>query len=115
MDKDRARAELYVHPSYQGARDETPYRKTYDIYGLGIILLEISHWKTVDRILGLDPKRITVAGVADILQRLLAHNCACVEEVAEELGGNYKLAMQCCLVGSTTNAIPLNDGESSVW
>ncbi|KAL8964697.1 MAG: hypothetical protein Q9183_004274, partial [Haloplaca sp. 2 TL-2023] len=34
--------ELYVHPDYQGSGSKGTYRKTFDIYSLGIILLEIA-------------------------------------------------------------------------
>ena len=48
-------SELYVHPNYQGSSAKGTYRKTFDIYSLGIILLEISYWKRVEDIVGIDP------------------------------------------------------------
>jgi hypothetical protein len=42
----------YCHPTYQG-NDPGPYRKQFDVYSLGIILLEIAYWKTADDILGI--------------------------------------------------------------
>lgn len=42
---------VYVHPHYLGA-DKPGYRKTYDMYSMGIILLEIAYWKPAEQILG---------------------------------------------------------------
>lgn len=47
---------LYSHPDYIGL-ERRGYRKSYDIYSLGIILLEIAHWAPIDGLLGFaDPK-----------------------------------------------------------
>jgi len=46
----------YSHPGYLGTQNrQKGYRKTYDIYSLGIILLEIGHWKPAEVILGFRP------------------------------------------------------------
>ncbi|OCL12826.1 hypothetical protein AOQ84DRAFT_137753 [Glonium stellatum] len=40
---------IYCHPDYQG-NAPGPYCKVFDIYSLGIILLEIAYWKTADEL-----------------------------------------------------------------
>lgn len=43
---------MYVHPDYLGPKRESGYKKTYDMYSLGIVLLEIAYWRPIDEILG---------------------------------------------------------------
>jgi len=40
------RTDLYVHPDYQGGRSRRYWRR-FDIYSLGIVLLEIAYWKPI--------------------------------------------------------------------
>ncbi|KAI0455755.1 prion-inhibition and propagation-domain-containing protein [Xylaria acuta] len=51
-----AAEDLYRHPSVQGGLHESGhgfgYKKQYDIYSLGILILEIAYWKPVYQILG---------------------------------------------------------------
>ncbi|KAI9685479.1 MAG: hypothetical protein M1820_010791 [Bogoriella megaspora] len=39
-----ARLEIYKHPEHRG-RKRQPFRKQFDMYGLGCILLELAHWR----------------------------------------------------------------------
>ena len=39
-----ARLEIYKHPEYRG-RQRRPFRKQFDMYGLGCVLLELAYWK----------------------------------------------------------------------
>jgi hypothetical protein len=48
---------VYAHPDYQGF-DKKTYRKTFDMYSLGIILLEIASWKPAEEILGFEQPSI---------------------------------------------------------
>ena len=48
--------QLYVHPDYQGSSAKGTYKKTFDVYSLGIILLEISYWKPIESIVGINPE-----------------------------------------------------------
>jgi serine/threonine protein kinase len=43
---------IYCHPDYIGRRDN--FRKTYDMYSLGIILIELALWKPASEIFGID-------------------------------------------------------------
>ena len=42
--------DLARHPSYQGLRGRQTYRKSFDVYGLGIVLLEIALWEKIEDI-----------------------------------------------------------------
>ncbi|KAK4947891.1 hypothetical protein LTR10_013399 [Elasticomyces elasticus] len=43
--------QLYVHPFYQNDPNAS-YQRSYDVYALGIILLEIAYWQPINLILG---------------------------------------------------------------
>ncbi|KAI9035687.1 prion-inhibition and propagation-domain-containing protein [Aspergillus affinis] len=45
-----AGSDLYRHPKARGTRRKS-YRKSFDLYGLGCVLLELALWKPLDRIL----------------------------------------------------------------
>jgi len=45
---------IYCHPDYIGRPGN--FRKTYDIYSLGIILIEIAHWKSAAEIFSIADK-----------------------------------------------------------
>ena len=63
--------ELYVHPYYQGLGRKGGYRKTFDIYSLGIILLEIAKWMCIEDLVGIDPDAATIDDLKGIRQELL--------------------------------------------
>jgi hypothetical protein len=45
--------DIYKHPRIHRAADREGYRKSFDIYSLGIILMGIAEWKTIDVIVGI--------------------------------------------------------------
>lgn len=44
---------VYCHPDYLGRPGH--FRKSYDIYSLGIILLELAFWKPAEEVFGIEP------------------------------------------------------------
>ena len=101
---------LYVHPSYQGYEAKGTYRKTFDVYSLGIILLEIAHWKRIEDILELDLHAATPAQLKAVRERLLQNRSAPLAFVRENLGDRYYVAVKSCLEGRS--AFGIADGES---
>ena len=45
-------AALYTHPDYLGPKRQLGFRKSYDIYSLGIVLVELAYWQRIDCIPG---------------------------------------------------------------
>lgn len=43
---------MYIHPDYIGAKRRQGFKKTYDMYSLGIILIEIAFWRPINGIVG---------------------------------------------------------------
>ncbi|KAH6986427.1 prion-inhibition and propagation-domain-containing protein [Ilyonectria sp. MPI-CAGE-AT-0026] len=113
---------VYTHPDYLGV-DKVRYRKTFDMYSMGIILLEIALWKPADEILGFKqpPKPTgcpseTTRGTNEppakksyskeslqdlkyVRKRLLTDEPALLEHVAAIMGSRYRDAVRACIGG----------------
>ena len=101
---------LYVHPNYQGYEAKGTFRKTFDIYSLGIILLEIAHWKRIEDILEMDTHTAKPAHLKAVRGRLLQRGSPYLTFVKENLGDRYYTAVQSCIEGRS--AFGIGDGES---
>lgn len=54
---DDAEYNLYRHPNAQSSiagNERERFRKSFDIYSLGVLFVEIARWDTVERVLGID-------------------------------------------------------------
>ena len=113
---------VYAHPDYQGS-DKKTYRKTFDIYSLGIILLEIALWKPAEEILGFGRPSMSTGeegksaetedesqakkayskdslqDLKDIRNRLLVDEPALLEQVRATMGSRYHDAVRSCIGG----------------
>ena len=110
---------VYSHPSYQGPAAER-FRKTFDIYSLGIILLEIAHWKKADELLGFtgttscspaaaqphvnnpsqrDSLDVPLKATKEVRQRILQDDPGLLEDVRCAFGQRYYLAVKSCIEG----------------
>ena len=106
--------ELYVHPNYQGSNAKGTYRKTFDIYSLGIILLEISHWKPIEQIVGIDPDCAQLAELKGIRSQLLDPGTGHLAQVLADQGEKYHEAVKCCLEGRAAFGIGEEENEADV-
>jgi hypothetical protein len=64
----RDHCEWYCHPHTQDSKKKKAFRRTFDVYSLGIILLEIACWKPAKRIFegsGVGPWRVREALLKD--------------------------------------------------
>ena len=106
--------EPYAHPNYQGDRARGSYRKTYDIYSLGIVLLEIAYWRSIEQIMKINPPEARTSEFVKIRERLLARGSEYQEHVRANLGTRYCTAMTSCLDGRDAFGIGETETESSV-
>ncbi|KAL8933438.1 MAG: hypothetical protein Q9211_005782 [Gyalolechia sp. 1 TL-2023] len=103
--------ELYMHPNYQGPGTKGLYRKTFDLYSLGVILLEIAYWQPIEEILHLDMDSPTIfEDIRDIRGRLLGPGAQVLESLKANLGDRYAGAVRACVQGRS--AFGLEEGES---
>lgn len=105
---------LYVHPNYQGYEAKGTYRKTFDIYSLGIILLEIAYWKRIEHILDIDTHTAQPAQLKAVRERLLQPGSGYLAVVKEDLGDRYYTAVKSCIEGRSAFGIGSQENEGDV-
>ncbi|KAF6218527.1 hypothetical protein HO133_005876 [Letharia lupina] len=105
---------LYVHPNYQGSDAKGTYRKTFDIYSLGIILLEIAYWKPIEQILDIDTHTAKPAQLKAVRERLLEPGSGYLAFVKENLGERYYTAVKSCIEGRAAFGIGTDEVEGDV-
>ena len=105
---------LYVHPNYQGYEAKGTYRKTFDIYSLGIILLEIAYWKRIEDILDIDTHTAKPAQLKAVRGRLLQPDSVYLAYVKENLGDRYYTAVKSCIEGRSAFGIGADENEGDV-
>ncbi|KAI4172506.1 MAG: hypothetical protein LQ343_003500 [Gyalolechia ehrenbergii] len=107
--------ELYMHPNYQGPGTKGLYRKTFDIYSLGIILLEIAYWQPIEEILGLNMDSLTFFDdIKSIRETLLEPGAKVMETLKANLGDRYAGAVRGCLQGRSAFGIREGEREADV-
>ncbi|KAL6235504.1 hypothetical protein BDW75DRAFT_136342 [Aspergillus navahoensis] len=118
----------YRHPqcTHPDSRRTIPFRRRFDVYGLGVLLMEIGRWETVDRIhkdysaqkARAAAKGAVVAPVSlESFQRYLGTRC--LESLAFRMGTIYTDAVKFCLHGATevggdAPAASVVDGEQEL-
>ena len=80
--------DLYRHPEYMSGK--TPYRREFDFYGLGIVLLEIGLWLRVKALYSIDH-------TPQSFRQLLLE--AYTEELGITMGQIYRDVVRICLKG----------------
>ncbi|OAG07925.1 uncharacterized protein CC84DRAFT_1256883 [Paraphaeosphaeria sporulosa] len=107
---ENAAADVYRHPRVQGSGLREPsspnssssYKKSYDIYALGIVLLEIAYWAPIDAILGIpDLERAKPSVVFGVRKRLLDDKEPFLRHVRSHLGDTVEGVVRACLVGAS--------------
>jgi hypothetical protein len=107
--------ELYRHPSYQGISAQGNYRKTFDIYSLGILLLEIAAWEPIQDIIGMeDYEKRTAVELEAIPKIILASSSSILKNLEKVMGREYRIAVESCIKGSSALGLDLGDDENDV-
>ncbi|OAL43597.1 hypothetical protein IQ07DRAFT_605680 [Pyrenochaeta sp. DS3sAY3a] len=108
---DNPSADIYRHPSVQhrGNRDDpapdgshggrSSYKKSFDLYALGIVLLEIAYWKPIDAVLDIDLLKAKPKHTWAVRQRLLDEEPKVLRYVKAHLGTTVEGVIRACLVG----------------
>ncbi|QLI71667.1 uncharacterized protein G6M90_00g086100 [Metarhizium brunneum] len=108
---DDAEHDLYRHPDTQTNRRKERQRskKCFDIYSLGIIFVELAHWKTVDKVLKIDMRR--ARGKPEILRQIQDELLGDerMADVGGEMGEKFEDAVRTCLGGG--NRLGLHQGR----
>jgi hypothetical protein len=118
---ENAASDIYRHPRVQGSgnRDSSTfqvngngamnggsggnssgYKKSYDLYSLGIIFLEIAYWTPIDRILQIpDLQNARPSVTIKARQRLLDDKEGVLKYVKSHLGDTVEGVVKACLEG----------------
>jgi hypothetical protein len=104
--------DIYRHPSAQASHSDGTYRRSYDMYSLGIVFIEIATWKRIETVLGLqnlsETKPSALIGIKSWLQGDLtqespalppmpAETESCLQQVASACGDSVRIAVERCL------------------
>lgn len=106
--------DLYRHPSAQSNRHKERERskKSFDIYSLGVIFVELAHWKPVETVLGIDLRR--AKGKPDMV-RQIRDNLLTTDRLAEigaEMGDRFEEAVKKSLRGGEELALQVDNDDN---
>ncbi|KAL0260581.1 hypothetical protein SLS55_004271 [Diplodia seriata] len=102
--------DIYRHPRAQGSQADISYLKTFDIYSLGVILLEIAYWKPLASILHIDLLKARPSTTLRIRNRLLAQR-ELLNGLQSILGKSFVEIVRRCLVGPTAFGLSADADE----
>jgi len=107
--------QFYRHPSYQGANAQGTYRKTFDVYSLGIVLLEIAYWQPIQKIMGLeDVANVGDEAIAGIPRELCSPEKPYMKRLKPSVGEKYESAVRACITGRDAFGIAEAESEMDV-
>ena len=103
-DKPRQQAEfdIYRHPSAHGGNNQG-YKKTFDLYSLGVLLVEIAYWKPISDVLSIpDIKKAKPSVTRDVRDRLVKSKNSTdpkdyLGEVRSNMGNIFWEATSACI------------------
>ncbi|KAL4802048.1 prion-inhibition and propagation-domain-containing protein [Aspergillus unguis] len=103
--------DIYRHPSAQSSQYSGNYRKSYDFYSFGILLIEIATWKPIQDFLGF--ANLASAKPSELLtvRRQLLEDRVLLQHISSIIGDSYKEIVVLCLRADESE-IPTYDGES---
>lgn len=100
-------------PLSRGSGTKGTYRKTFDIYSLGIVLLEIAVWNKIENIVGIqDPDDAEADELKAIRTNLLRPEY--LDYVKSNLGDKYHEAVKSCIEGRSAFGIEETANEANV-
>ncbi|KAM0720814.1 hypothetical protein Q7P37_003099 [Cladosporium fusiforme] len=111
---------FYVHPDYLGFKRQFGFLKTYDMYSLGVILIELAYWQPISEVYNLtkpatqDDSELEPA-ISDIkkfrLQTLSGEN-RILHQISMTMGDSYSEATKACLQGMSGLGLQASSGQA---
>lgn len=87
---------------------------TFDVYSLGVVLVEIATWQVIETVLGIeDPKSLSASALKDIQPRLLCEKCH-LESIGANAGVRFRRATESCLDSTAALGVNHLDDEMNV-
>ncbi|GAW18465.1 hypothetical protein ANO14919_079410 [Xylariales sp. No.14919] len=95
--------DIYRQPEVQAgsstADDRAAFKKSYDYYSLGVILLEIARWQPIDSILGVELQAAQPKHTMTVRKRLLEEEPHLLQDVKACMGDIMYSVIRVCLTG----------------
>ena len=108
--------DMYRHPRMHGLgpwEGRQGFKRTFDIYSLGVVLVEIANWLSIEEVLELgDPKTLDDPTLADIQRRLLDEKM--LRKIGSNAGCRFRDATLSCLKGAAAFGVGILDDETNV-
>lgn len=108
--------DMYRHPRMHGLgpwEGRQGFKRTFDIYSLGVVLVEIANWLSIDEVLELgDPKTLDDHTLAGIQRRLLDEKVH-MNNIGSSAGCRFRDATLSCLMGATAFDVGTLDDETN--
>jgi hypothetical protein len=110
-----ASQDIYRHPSAQSGLQANNFRKSYDMYSLGIVLIEVATWERIDEIMGFENlDKVRPQQLREVKARLLGYqstsssgetsadndrplSSSFLERVGSNFGDVYRTVVEICL------------------
>jgi len=97
--------DLYAHPLYR--QGKVKYCRLFDIYSLGVVLLEIGLWRRIE-------SGVRQVQTPESVRSMLIQ--ACNDELGPAMGKPYREAVRCCLEGDfAVNDMIINQDPEPKW
>jgi hypothetical protein len=104
--------ELYRHPELTSLTSSRS-KKSYDIYSLGIVLVEIAFWQPIEDILQIElDKKGATRRIRRIREQVIQEESGYFARVDSLVGETYCQVVRRCLVGGSEIGIPRNGDET---
>ncbi|PIA95733.1 hypothetical protein CB0940_10312 [Cercospora beticola] len=107
-DSDLKRA-LYTHPKYLPGIT-SGFRQTYDMYALGIVLIELAFWQPVRQIFGFGEsgyhEELKLPAILDAHEALMHPGSTVLKQVERLMGKRYTSAARACIQGMPAFGLP---------
>ncbi|KAF3037367.1 hypothetical protein E8E12_006894 [Didymella heteroderae] len=93
-------SDIYRHPFVQQANHRGGFKKSHDLYSLGVLLFEIAYWQPLDQILGLDlnDPRFRPKDAYRVRERLLSER-KWLKHIKSHQGDTVEAVIRICLEG----------------
>ena len=101
--------ELYRHPDLLQLKTKR-YRKSYDMYSLGLVLAEIALWQSVEAIIGIEVRQTQLLKISKTLAKLNEQGNALRLRLAAQVGDGYADAICHCVAGGHSIDTSLSSG-----
>ncbi|KAM0701645.1 hypothetical protein Q7P35_010554 [Cladosporium inversicolor] len=112
---------FYVHPDYLGYKRQFGYLKTYDMYSLGVVLIEIAYWQPISDVYRsttpitrdsagreLEP---AISDIRKFRQQILGGENEVLRHVSMSMGESYSAATKACLQGMSGLGLHASDAK----